>query len=134
MNGVTFDVHTLLYAAMAVLLGFQATAFGLFTKVFAISEGFLPEDPTLNRLFRYVTLETGLLVGLILMVVGTIGNVEALALWIQTHFGALRPEQMLRLVIPGVLCFTLGFQVILSSLFLSVLGLRQTRDQQKNAE
>jgi len=134
LNGVTFDVHTLLYAAMAVLLGFQATAFGLFTKVFAISEGFLPEDPTLNRLFRYVTLETGLLVGLILMVVGTIGNVEALALWIQTHFGALRPEQMLRLVIPGVLCFTLGFQVILSSLFLSVLGLKQTRDQQKNAE
>ena len=129
--GITFDVHTLLYAAMAVLLGFQATAFAVFTKIFGISEGFLPEDPWLNRLFRYVTLETGLFVGTILMVIGASGSVWAISLWGHKHFGPLRPDQTLRIVIPGVLCFTLGFQVTLSSLFLSVLGLKRNRRTKK---
>src|SRR5256714_522661 len=46
--GVGFDAQTLLYTAAAVILGFQAVAFAVFTKVFAISEGLLPEDPKLN--------------------------------------------------------------------------------------
>src|SRR6267378_7884160 len=44
VGGVNFDVHTLLYAAMAVIIGFQAIVFAMFTKVFAMSEGLLPED------------------------------------------------------------------------------------------
>ena len=62
-HGIGFDVHTLLYAFVSVLLGFQLIAFATFTKVFAITEGLLPEDPRLNRAFRWVTLETGLVVG-----------------------------------------------------------------------
>ncbi len=57
-------VHTMVYAAMTVLVGYQAVIFSVFTKTFAIGEGLLPEDPALNRLFRYVTLESGLIVGL----------------------------------------------------------------------
>ena len=66
-HGVGFDVHTLLYAFVSVLLGFQLIAFATFTKVFAITEGLLPEDPRLNRVFRWVTLETGLVFGGLLM-------------------------------------------------------------------
>ena len=47
IGGLGFDAQTLLYAAAAIVLGFQAIAFGVFTKVFAISEGLLPEDPKL---------------------------------------------------------------------------------------
>src|SRR5262249_8870108 len=50
LAGVTLDVHTMLYAAMFVLIGFQAVAFGLFTRVFAAQEGLLPPDPRLERL------------------------------------------------------------------------------------
>src|ERR1017187_840678 len=63
IGDVTFDVDTLLYAAMAILLGFQAMSFATFTKIFAISEGLLPEDARLNWLFRFITLEVGLVVG-----------------------------------------------------------------------
>src|SRR2546426_10030774 len=49
VNGVSFGVHTLLYAAMAVVLGFQAIVFAMFTKVFAISEGLLPADTRLDK-------------------------------------------------------------------------------------
>ncbi len=34
--GVSFDIHTFLYAAMAVLIGFQAVSFAMFSKIFAI--------------------------------------------------------------------------------------------------
>ena len=52
VHGIGFDVHTLLYAFVSVLLGFQLIAFAVFTKIFAITEGLLPEDPRLKRVFR----------------------------------------------------------------------------------
>jgi glycosyltransferase involved in cell wall biosynthesis len=125
IDGVGFDVHTLLYAFMAVLVGFQLLAFAVFTKVFAISEGLLPDDPRLNRIFRYITLETGLAVGAILTLAGLAGSIFAVSGWAQTSFGALDPAHMLRIVMPSVFALTLGVQIIFSSFFLSILGLRR---------
>jgi Glycosyl transferase family 2 len=120
---VGFDVHTLLFGAMAILIGFQSLVFATFTKVFAISEGLLPEDPRLSRMFRYMTLEVGLVAGVLLILAGTGAWVFGLEYWSRHHFGPLDPEKTLRIVIPGVVFFTLGFQIVLSSFFLSVLGL-----------
>ena len=123
IGAVVFDVHTLLFAAMAVLIGFQSVVFATFTKVFAISEGLLPEDPRLTRMFCYITLEVGLVAGALLILAGAGAWVLGLEYWHIRHFGPLDPEKTLRIVIPGVVCFTLGFQVVLSSFFLSVLGM-----------
>jgi hypothetical protein len=122
---VTFDVHTLLYAAMAVVIGFQTVVFAVFSKVFAISEGLLPEDPRLTRLFRYVTLEVGLAVGTVLLLIGAAGSLYAFGVWGSRSFGPLNPPSTLRIVIPAVTSLTLGCQVVLSSFFLSILGLRR---------
>ncbi len=123
--GVAFDVHTLLYAAMAVIIGFQAIVFALFTKVFAISEGLLPEDARLDKLMNYVTLEVGVAVGLLLVILGLAGSIYAVAFWDQRSFGQLDPSRTLRFVIPSVTSLMLGCQVLLSSFFLSILGLRR---------
>jgi glycosyltransferase involved in cell wall biosynthesis len=123
IGNVVFDVHTLLFAAMAILIGFQSAVFATFTKVFAISEGLLPEDPRLTRMFHYVTLEVGLIVGILLILAGAGAWALGLEYWRIRQFGPLDPEKTLRIVIPGMVCFTLGFQVILSSFFLSVLGM-----------
>jgi glycosyltransferase involved in cell wall biosynthesis len=127
VGGVTLDVHSLAYAAAAVLLGYQSMAFAVFTKVFAIQEGLLAEDPRLNRLFRYVTLETGLAVGFSLVLIGLAGSIWALGDWGARSFGELDPRRMLRIIIPASLALTLGLQVVLSSFFLSVLGLGRHR-------
>jgi glycosyltransferase involved in cell wall biosynthesis len=124
-HGIGFDVHTLLYAFVSVLLGFQLVAFATFTKVFAITEGLLPDDPRLNRVFRWITLETGLLLGGLLMAIGLGGSVWAVSHWARDRFGALQPEQMLRIVMPSVFALTLGVQITCSSFFLSILGLRR---------
>jgi len=121
---VNFDVHTLMYAAAAVLIGFQAVSFSVFTKVFAISEGLLPPDPRVARVGRYVSLEAGLIAGTLLLMLGLGGSVFAVTHWGGQRFGNLDPEQMLRLVIPSAFAIMLGCQVLLNSFFLSVLGLR----------
>src|SRR5262249_26613674 len=43
-GGVIFDVHTLLFASLAIICGYQSILFAVFTKVFAITEGILPPD------------------------------------------------------------------------------------------
>lgn len=125
LGGVTLDVNTLLYAAAAVIIGFQAVSFALFTKVFAITEGLLPEDPRLTRLFRVFTLESGLIAGAALVLAGLVGSLYAVSRWHAAAFGALDPTLSLRWVIPGAVCLTLGCQMMLSSFFLSILGLRR---------
>ena len=123
--GVTFDVHTLLYAAMAIVIGFQTVVFAVFTKLFATTQGLLPEDPRLNWLFRHVKLETGLTVGFALLIAGFAMSVYALSSWRAHLFGALDPTQTLRLVIPAATLIMLGLQTVLSSFFLSILGLKR---------
>jgi glycosyltransferase involved in cell wall biosynthesis len=125
VGGVVFDVHTLLYAAIAILIGFQAIVFATFTKVFAISEGLLPADPRLDKVMEFVSLESGLIVGLILILLGLAISIYAVVFWDQQSFGPLQPTHTLRFVIPAVTSLMLGCQVLLASFFLSILGLRR---------
>jgi len=125
VDGITLDVHTFLYAAMAIVIGYQTVIFAILTKVFAITEGLLPEDPRLKTLFRYIKLETGILAGALLFVAGIGLSIYALDLWSSTSFGPLDPSRTLRLVIPAVTLIALGLQTVLSSFFLSILGLER---------
>jgi hypothetical protein len=123
--GVTFDAHTLLFASLAILLGYQSIFFAIFTKTFAISEGLLPEDPRLLRFFRVATLEKGLIAGACGLVVGVALLIAAVNQWRETHFGHLDYAYTMRWVIPGVTLTAMGFQTILSSFFVSILGMRR---------
>lgn len=125
---VTLDVHTLAYAALAVLVGFQAVLFALFTRVFAVTQGLMPESKPLNRLHRFLSLETGLIAGALLLVFGLAGSVHAVLQWHDTDFGKLDPSVVLRQVIPSILALALGCQIVLGSFFLSVLGLKRRRE------
>lgn len=122
---VSFDINTLLYAAMAIIVGYQVILFALFTKVFAITEGLLPEDRRLSRLFNIIRLEEGLLLGVLLVVMGASLTAVAYWRWSQVSFGDLVPSETFRVAIPAVVLLILGIQTIFSSFFLSVLGLNR---------
>jgi glycosyltransferase involved in cell wall biosynthesis len=125
IGNINFDVHTLLYASIAVIIGFQTISFAVFAKVFAISEGLLPEDLRLNKLFEYITLESGLIVGTALVLAGLASSIYIVRFWEATSFGGLDPFRTLRIIIPAATALTLGCQIILSSFFLSILGLKR---------
>jgi len=125
VGNVGFDFHTLAYGFAAILVGFQLLAFAVFTKIFAITEGLLPEDPRLDRMFEYIKLETGLLAGALCILLGVAGSVLALSTWARSSFGPINSDNILRLVMLSVFALILGPQIIFSSFFLSILGLRR---------
>ena len=125
VGGIGFDVHTMLFASAAVLLGAQSVVFAVFTKTFAAQEGLVPPDPRVERLYHYVTLETGLIVSGVVLVAGLALAVLSLSSWAHSGYGAMDVGRTMRLVIPATLLMVLGAQGILASFFLSVLGLRR---------
>jgi len=127
IGGLNLDIHTLLVAGFLCLLGYQVIVFGVFTKVFAIREGFHPPHAALNWLGRYVTLEVGLAVGGLLIVTSLIALAVAVLGWHARGFGALDPRVTMRQVIPAVVMLALGVQTVFASFFLSILGIQARR-------
>ena len=125
LGGIEFNVGTLSIACMAVIVGFQLVAFAFFTKVFAIAEGLLPDDPNLSRLFKIFTLEKGLVLGLLVLLGGIVLLARSVWIWHQADYGILPSmEENLRRLIPSVTLVVLGIQTIFSSFFMSALGLK----------
>ena len=125
LGHVNLGVDTLAYAAAAILLGFQLVFFGVAAKVFAITEGLLPEDASFDRWFRYITLETGLLVGVVLLLTGIGIGVSSVVGWAHSGYGPMPPVTMMQHTLPSMLCLMLGAEICFASFFLSLLGLRR---------
>jgi glycosyltransferase involved in cell wall biosynthesis len=125
LKGVIFDAHTLLFASLAILCGHQAILFAIYTKTFAISEGLMPEDQRLTRFFNIVNLERGLLIAVAAVFIGLALLLAAVNQWRVADFGPLDYARTMRLVVPGVTLTALGFQTMLSSFFVSILGMHR---------
>jgi len=121
----TFDAHTLLFASLAILCGYQWILFAIFAKTFAITEGLLPPDRQLERFFEFATLEKGLVVAAMAMLVGGGLLLAAIGQWWLTGFGHLDYAYTMRFVVPGATLVALGFQTVFSSFFVSILGMRR---------
>ena len=98
---IELGVHSLLYAAVAVVVGFQAVLFSMLSKIFAMNEGLLPHSVALEKAFKYITLEVGLAVGTLVLIAGLAGAGAALAEWEQADFGPLDATRVLRIAIPS---------------------------------
>jgi glycosyltransferase involved in cell wall biosynthesis len=123
-GGVSLTVGTLAVACMTAIVGFQLVAFAFFVKVFAIAEGLLPEDHKFTGLFKFFTLEKGILLGMAVLLAGLVVLAHAIWTWHQVHYGRLDPVANLRELISATTLIVLGVQAIFSSFFMSVLGLR----------
>jgi len=123
--GVGFDAHTLLFSSLAIMCGYQSVLFAIFTKTFAITEGLMPPDPRMDRVFQVLTLERGLLAGAASFAIGMVLLLGAVEQWRAANFGALDYARTMRWVIPGATLTALGFQTVLASFFASILGMRR---------
>ncbi len=121
----TFDAHTLLFGSLAFILGYQAIVFAIMTKAFAVGEGIIPQDKRLLRFFRFATLERGLILGGAAFVFGLLLLAAAVSQWWQADFGVLDYSYTMRWVIPGATLSALGFQTILFSFFISMMGINR---------
>jgi glycosyltransferase involved in cell wall biosynthesis len=125
LDGVTFDVSTLVYFALAVTVGLQSIYFFVTARWFGITEGLLPDNPRIRRMLDGHVPELGLIVGVFLVAAGLAVSFYALATWNSAGFGRLNYPHTLRIVIPGATLIACGMQTTLSALFIGVLGLRR---------
>jgi glycosyltransferase involved in cell wall biosynthesis len=123
--GIGFDAHTLLFASMAVLCGYQCVVFAIFTKTFAVNEGLMPRDKRLEGFFRIVNLERGLMVAAFVLCLGVALLLAAVNKWRLTGFGHLDYSETMRIVIPGATLTTIAVQTLFSSFFISLLGMQR---------
>jgi glycosyltransferase involved in cell wall biosynthesis len=124
-HGVIFDAHTLLFASLAILCGYQSVLFAVLTQTFAVSEGLMPAEPATARVMGWISLERGLLTSLMALCGGTVLLLAAMNEWRLHHFGPLDYAHTMRLVIPGATLTAFGFQTMLSSFFISILRMHR---------
>jgi hypothetical protein len=120
---ITFGINTLLFSAASLICGFQAMAFYVLAKTYAIRSGLLPEDALVARLRDLLRLEVGLLAGALAVGAGLALATFAVGVWGARSFGDIELSQSLRTVIPSTTLLILGLQIIFSSCLLSILQL-----------
>ncbi len=122
---IGLDIHTLLFAAALIIVGFDAVAFGFFTRVFAASARLMPGESVFNRLNEQLTLEIGLIGSALFLSIGAILALVAFLHWRATDFGALDSGASVRLVVSSTTLLILGFQMAFATFFLSILNLQR---------
>ncbi len=121
---VGLGVHTLMYAAAAMMVGANLVMFSLFVRSYASVTGFIPTESKLDRWLEDTSTERGVLVGLLLFLAGVAVTVVAFCLWGKTGFGGLSPEVMMRITIPAMLLIVVGIELVFGSFFIGILHIK----------
>jgi glycosyltransferase involved in cell wall biosynthesis len=121
VSGIGFDIHTMLYAAGAVILGVQLVLFSVLARAVGVIKNVLPMRPTFSRFLRVFTLERGILLGLLLGSGGLALAVYSVTIWARAHLAALEPTIVMRMAIPSVTLMLTGAEIIFSSFLLKFI-------------
>jgi glycosyltransferase involved in cell wall biosynthesis len=122
--GVGFDINTLVYTCLAMLVGAQLWLFGVFALIYGHSEG-ITDNRQADRWTRLIRFETCTAGGLVMILIGLAGSILAFSAWGSRGFGAQDLGEALRVVLPSSTAIGLGVMVLFAGLFSSLLSLRR---------
>jgi glycosyltransferase involved in cell wall biosynthesis len=122
--GVGFDIHTMLYAGGAVILGMQLILFSILARTIGVLKNVLPVSPSLARFLRVFTLERGILLGVALGISGFGLAAYSAMSWAEVRLAALDPAVVMRVAIPSVTLMIAGAEIIFSSFLLRFIDVR----------
>ena len=115
IQGIGFDIHSMLYAAGASVLGLQLLVFSVIVRAIGCVNGVLPATASVERLWRVLSVERGIVVGLGVALSGFALAMASVHMWLQAHLGALDPTEMMRFAIPSVTLMIVGAEIIFAS-------------------
>jgi hypothetical protein len=124
IGGVGFDIHTMLYAAGATILGVQLLLFSILARTVGVIKNLLPMTPTLSRFLRIFTLERGIVLGVLLGLGGFGLAVYSVEGWAHARLEALDPATMMRVAIPSVTLMLAGAEIVFASFLLGFIDVR----------
>lgn len=126
IGAVTFDVHTLLYGAGAMIMGFQAMQFWAFAHIHGAQQGLVPEPRRLSAFLARFGLEPALVVAALLVVTGLGLGIAAVSIWGAQRFGPLEGMGAMRMAIASVTAMVLGLQMAFGAFFVALLGMMRS--------
>jgi hypothetical protein len=119
---------TLCVAGMMINIGLQLLGFGLLGTAHTIARGLLPESPLWAKCVNLFSLEKGIIVGLVSILIGILILVGATFTWKQAGWGMLDTDQNLRTIITAATFVGVGTQVVFTSFLLSFIELKTGKE------
>ncbi|MBX3043676.1 MAG: glycosyltransferase family 2 protein [Candidatus Kapabacteria bacterium] len=120
----TLDIHSIIFAVGALLIGFQAVFFAVFTKSFAVHERLLLGSSKIEGLLDKISLETLIKTGILLILLGISGGGYLVYIWQEGTFFEWGVTVTMRIAIFSFTFMVFGFQIIFSAFFYSYLKLQ----------
>ncbi len=124
-RSISLDVHTLVVACFAILMGAQLMMFSALARRYTVMEGVLPTSRGSQTLVLGLTLETILQGALVLLLAGSAGVAWAIYGWAQSGFGPILYNNVMRLLVPSMTAIAVAIQLGASGFLASVFTLRR---------
>lgn len=115
--GIRLDIHTMLYAAGAFIVGAQLVLLSIIARSVSQSLGLLPESRREKLIEKVWSVEYGVVLGLCMILVGFIATGQAVLTWEGGGYKELDPGIGMRMAIPAVSLVVVGVQLVFSSFF-----------------
>ena len=122
---VGIDIHSLVTACFAIIVGSQLVMFGGLARKYAMVEGFLPPAETFKRTLSSLTLERIVLCAFLLLVIGLIGSVWAVYDWAVIGFGPITYNGIMRILVVSLTAIVIAVQMIASAFLSSIFEIRR---------
>ncbi len=121
--GVELDIHTMLVAAMCIIVGLQSISFAFIGRRFATNYGFIPRSASFGGLLEALSLERVLIVAIPLAVAGLAGLFWSVGHWAAEDFGPLAYSTTMRIMIVSMTAFVTGLQLGLTGFLSSMINI-----------
>jgi hypothetical protein len=125
IGGVGFDIHTMLYAAGATILGIQLVLFSLLARTIGVLKKLLPMSPPLAHFLRIFSLERGIVLGASLGLAGFALAIYSVESWAHARLSVLDPTLMMRIAIPSITLMLAGAEIVFASFLLGFIDVRE---------
>jgi hypothetical protein len=123
---VNFGLHTAIIGSALLISGIQAI-FSSFIGELAISIATQAKvGKIVTRMQQGENLDRILFLGFLLTVSGIVGFFISFSVWNKTGFGALQPDQFMKLLLPAVTSLIIGIQVMFSALLFETLRITKS--------
>ena len=116
--GHAWDMHVLLFGALALILGYNLVLFDVLAKTFSMGAGLAKPGRWLSVLTSGFRLERGLIIGVLFVLIGAAIEGAVIFEWIRVGYGELME---IRAVVVGMTAMVLGAQTIFASFLVSLM-------------
>jgi glycosyltransferase involved in cell wall biosynthesis len=111
-----------IFATILSVVGFMILSLGLHAKTYSWSRRFDKDNPTLEKFYKFFKLETGLVLGAGMILIGSLVLTYVVIEWLKSNLLAFPNPAWTTFAATLVI---VGFDIVFSSLFISAMSMKK---------